>query len=1218
MGYNGKYSGPEMDNLLDKISKDNVGVIDYEITAESENPVTSAAIYAALEGKATNAQMTATNERIDTVEQGLATTNETMASNQTALQNAIAENKAQAENDLKAAKDELTESISTTKTDLETQITQLNNNKAEKTELEKTNTKVSTLEETAAEHAEQLNTLEKDKANTEGYYPNLHVGLSDNLPDRGDILEGEISFRESAGADNSIEDGTANVQELLGNSVVWNQICGNIRFSYLFDGTKSDSTYDLTTKQIAQYGDIGISDTSPIFNNKYLISVNIQTNEIPTAIYFNAMPKDISKVSLGISAGKTGLYEKIVNATEQDGLRWNMMVLGGCEAGYRLKFSYLKIVNLTQMFGSGNEPATVEEFYARCPVGVDLYAYNEGEVINVNPIGIKSVNDNAFNGEYAKVLGGREYCVDGAITSLSFADEIGGTTEAITLTDNKYTPSRNGYIYATGTDICIHLVHSGYKDHIYTPHEEYTMPINIKEYFPSGMCGIGSVRDSVTKDKAVRRFDIINLASLTWYYSETYQRFSCNIPKHAIGNANIICAKYATGNENFPQNNKEITSSSTAEAVYVKDTSYTDAATFKAAMSGVLLYYELAEPVETDINPQLNLSYKVWDFGTEELIPDGVSAPVITRTIYGFNATDTIRNNKFKNEEQDARLKEIERNKVDYNDYAPQLTAGYSDNLVSKDIEVDSDFSVRQSGGGAISDGVARVSEVRGNSVVWNQIIKNGNFVDISEWTKASNVDISIVNNILTATCNEEVSGLGYIDQHFKSIAVENNMYALIAECKASSVGIDCVVLIAGDKTGTHKTSSINWETVYIPLVYNEKEYAIARLKCAQTGVTYQYRRVRLVNLTQMFGAGNEPTTIEDFYARCPQNIDLNVYNEGELINMNIDSVKSTGRNIWDEVAVVGTISTTTGQDVSSTSVLKTKEYIPIPSKAKLIINIPKKTSSVSAGTIYYYDVNKLFIGIAYPNILEMFIAPSNARYCRVVFASAYGTTYNNDICINLADPGFNGQYEPYKAVEKTLPPQIKEVFPDGMKSAGSVSDVVYNKDGKGYIEQRIGVVDMGSLSWIKGNTFIYALAPKDMAPSAAGVCIKYPVYASGQGEGRMLLRPTSEGDFMVDYIGVIDSSYTDAASFKTAMQGVMLYYELAEPIITEYDEPFNLDYLVTNGGQEIALATLPSSNLKASIQYGFNAAGKIKENSSRIEQLEAMVTQLTSQLAAL
>ena len=47
-----------------------------------------------------------------------------------------------------------------------------------------------------------------------------------------------------------------------------------------------------------------------------------------------------------------------------------------------------------------------------------------------------------------------------------------------------------------------------------------------------------------------------------------------------------------------------------------------------------------------------------------------------------------------------------------------------------------------------------------------------------------------------------------------------------------------------------------------------------------------------------------------------------------------------------------------------------------------------------------------------------------------------------------------------------------------------------------------------------------------------------------------------------------------------------MLYYELAEPIVTEIEENINLDYPVWNVGTEKADANVPSTPLKADIRY--------------------------------
>lgn len=45
----------------------------------------------------------------------------------------------------------------------------------------------------------------------------------------------------------------------------------------------------------------------------------------------------------------------------------------------------------------------------------------------------------------------------------------------------------------------------------------------------------------------------------------------------------------------------------------------------------------------------------------------------------------------------------------------------------------------------------------------------------------------------------------------------------------------------------------------------------------------------------------------------------------------------------------------------------------------------------------------------------KTFITPENAAFFKVRTDSP-NNTYNHDICINISDPAFNGQYEPYKS----------------------------------------------------------------------------------------------------------------------------------------------------------------------------------------------------------
>ncbi len=54
--------------------------------------------------------------------------------------------------------------------------------------------------------------------------------------------------------------------------------------------------------------------------------------------------------------------------------------------------------------------------------------------------------------------------------------------------------------------------------------------------------------------------------------------------------------------------------------------------------------------------------------------------------------------------------------------------------------------------------------------------------------------------------------------------------------------------------------------------------------------------KVIIVNLTQMFGSGNEPSTTEEFEATFPN--DYYPYNEGELMSMSVNEVDTIGKNI--------------------------------------------------------------------------------------------------------------------------------------------------------------------------------------------------------------------------------------------------------------------------------------------------------------------------------
>ena len=574
----------------------------------------------------------------------------------------------------------------------------------------------------------------------------------------------------------------------------------------------------------------------------------------------------------------------------------------------------------------------------------------------------------------------------------------------------------------------------------------------------------------------------------------------------------------------------------------------------------------------------------------------------------------------------DVAIEDLQDNKVDKGDYAPALTAGFADNLVSKDIVVDSEFNLRRSGGGAISDGVARMEVVKGNSVVWNQQLRP---LSSTGWyANPTDSSSEYSDNYCKLTIAREASALAVNGVAITATttnrkpALPNHAYLITAEIKVSvaiSVGIRNYTSPWG---GDYRKNAQANQWTRVAFIDKPTELYNGYVIVGTTtniglsiGDTIEIRNVAVVDLTQMFGAGNEPTTIEEFYARKPIVEDEYAYNEGEVIHCNVDAVKSVGRNVWDEKWELGAYNSNNGEKHATTSKIRNVNPISVLPNQKYYIASP-------ISHVYFYDVDYQYIKNTYTGGIgtELQI-PINAAFLN--FESMQNVvTYNHDICINLSDPDFNGQYEPYKEDVRELPSAIKEVFPNGMMSAGTAHDVAYNDLNKevGVTEKRIGVVDMGTLNWgmisASDGNVLFRATLKDRADAVSdllsALCSKYIVVKQFKRTDKTI---SGAGSSVVD---VIDSAYTDAASFKAAMAGVMLYYELAEPIVTEHQEPFNLDYQVTNGGQEQAMATEQTSAFKAEIAYGFNASAKIKENANEIASLKATIAQLQAALASM
>ena len=337
-----------------------------------------------------------------------------------------------------------------------------------------------------------------------------------------------------------------------------------------------------------------------------------------------------------------------------------------------------------------------------------------------------------------------------------------------------------------------------------------------------------------------------------------------------------------------------------------------------------------------------------------------------------------------------------------------------------------------------------------------------------------------------------------------------------------------------------------------------------------QKRCTISVKNLMIFDLTAMFGSGNEPSTVEEFEKIFPA--EYYPYNAGEIISAGTEEIVEQGKNLWDEVWEVGSINSSTGDNEGSKEAIYSKNYTPIIPNSTYIFAYAGSTKFENVKT-RFYDYNKNYIGYGdksgstvYPN--RTFIPPVNAFYVRFTLPPEYGNVYKNDIALIA---GSSGNYAPYHRNEYPIPEAIR-ALPGYGWSAGTARNYV-DYENKRYV-QCVNSVDLGTLDWefnttsAVGNHF-YAPA-KHLNFKYLGVfgttiynalCSKYRTVARSSNVfvDKTL---TIDGVTVVSQIQVKDTAYPDATAFKQAMSGVMLYYELANPIVTDISTLIDNDFL--------------------------------------------------------
>ena len=470
----------------------------------------------------------------------------------------------------------------------------------------------------------------------------------------------------------------------------------------------------------------------------------------------------------------------------------------------------------------------------------------------------------------------------------------------------------------------------------------------------------------------------------------------------------------------------------------------------------------------------------------------------------------------------------------------------------------------RKSGGTEdIETGTARIEAIKGNTIAWNQIINGNN-------TIGNNAIISnkTTNGFTLTAPASSADKSAVMTGVFKTGHVYYYAFDYTSTLAFSTQDMNSG---GGKKPATSTFSHISKIGACISSGYTNFYWYLYSTTSEEWVLVV--KNLVCFDLTLIYGAGNEPTSVEQFEADYQRwfgkPLTYEPYDVGSLRNVKMSAIKTTGFNQWDEEWETGAFNMTTGEKINSDNRVRSKNVIKIfPSTAYHFVRINSNEDG-SIENILWYDSNMNFLYREVYVNNKTKISPNNAAYLNFNY---YGTTYNHDICINISDQSKNGTYEPYKENIASLPittltgklngqGESVTIFPDGMKSAGNIHDEIFVDNGIVKAIKRVGAVDLGSRTWTKAETssthywFSASLSNAKRAISSTSKAnIICPMYET---KSESTVYSGNVGVAIhhdVPQIKVCDERYSSASDFKSAMNGVMFYYELEAPLVYELD----------------------------------------------------------------
>lgn len=508
-------------------------------------------------------------------------------------------------------------------------------------------------------------------------------------------------------------------------------------------------------------------------------------------------------------------------------------------------------------------------------------------------------------------------------------------------------------------------------------------------------------------------------------------------------------------------------------------------------------------------------------------------------------------------------------------------------------------------------DGAAVVDAILGKTVVWNQLVQPVEVTNIINGITF----VRLLDGTLTAN-GTATSSYALISQAYNFVG--GHKYAIRGCPSGGSASGYRAYIVAGSNHYDYGSGDLFTVASSVSGTYVE-----AFIPAGMT-VTNLVFKPQLFDLTRMFGAGNEPNTVAEFEALFPEA--YYPYDAGSLLNVQLEGIESTGRNLWGGMAMRDSIRSAISHAWDNENAYgryvafmagnaSNKRFYEGPFKENtqytLIISAGKSNTSGNLNMRFYYTDG------TYSNITRTattndyspdFVANHSTANKTVAYIGSVNSSGNTyiyyDRCCLLEGYLDVSNFMPYAINQRTIP--AATYFPNGMRSAGTVHDELTSDAAV----TRVGAVDLGTLTWNAhaigtGYTYYAPITGKELGVNDM-TCAKY---ALGTTTVASLEDKTMNGITSNNRVYIRDDAYTDPAAFKAAMDGVILYYALATPTTTPISPALPMTYHVEQGGTESVMHTDPTAAPTWRIRYPFDLAGTVMANIAPVEQPVATAT---------